>query len=245
MSAAGSRRLLVVGASSGIGRATVEIAAERGWRVAAAARRAHLLDGLADETGAVPITADVTEEAQCRDLVGQAVEVLGGLDALVYAAGTVPLQPLADAGPELWRRVLDTNLVGAALVTRACLPHLIAGGRVVYLSSDSVGRPFPGLVPYAASKAGLEEMVRGWRAEHPDVGFTVAVVGPTLTGMADGWDPDAAAGAFARWKADGYLAEQPDPLPASAVAETVLGALALDPPAETIRVVRPAAGDHP
>lgn len=233
-----AQRLLVVGASSGIGRATVAFAAERGWKVAAAARRVHLLDELAEETGATPVVADVTDETACRVLVEEAVTGLGGLDALVYAAGVVPLRPLTEADADLWRVTLDTNLIGATQVTAAALPHLEkVNGKVVFLSSDSVGEPFPGLVPYAASKAALEETARGWRAEHPAVSFTVAVVGPTLTSMADAWDPEDAAAAFARWKAEGYLNEQPDAQPASGVAEAVVGVLDADEPPASLRIV--------
>lgn len=231
-------RLLVVGASSGIGRATVEAATGTGWTVAAAARREHLLDELHRDTGAVPITADVTDGAACYALVERAVDALGGLDALVYAAGVVPLRALAEADADLWRSTLDTNLVGAALVTAAALTHLTeVNGRVVFLSSDSVGEPFPGLVPYAASKAALEETARGWRAEHPAVSFTVAVVGPTLTGMADGWDRDDAANAFTRWNVEGYLNGQPDAQPVSKVAEAVVGVLDAEEPPASLRIV--------
>ncbi len=238
MSSSESRRLLVVGASSGIGRATVEVATDAGWKVAAVARRKALLDELAEETGATPVVADVTNESACRVLVEEAVAELGGLDAVVYAAGVVPLRPLAAADADLWRATLDTNLVGAAQVTAAALPHLEkVNGKVVFLSSDSVGEPFPGLVPYAASKAALEETARGWRAEHPAVSFTVAVVGPTLTGMADAWDPEEATAAFARWKAEGYLNEQPAAQPASGVAEAVVGVLDADEPPASLRIV--------
>lgn len=103
MSATEPRRLLVVGASSGIGRALAQAATAEGWKVAAAARREALLDELADETGSVAIRADVTDETQCHGLVERAVEALGGLDALVYTAGTVPLQP----PPEAVRIVAD------------------------------------------------------------------------------------------------------------------------------------------
>jgi NAD(P)-dependent dehydrogenase (short-subunit alcohol dehydrogenase family) len=90
-----------------------------------------------------------------------------------------PLSPLVDAHANLWLDVLSTNLVGASLVCCSVLGHLReGGGRAVLLGSSSVGRPFPGLVPYAASKAALEELIRGWRAGNPDVLFT-SLVGPT------------------------------------------------------------------
>lgn len=221
------RRLLVVGASSGIGRCVAAGAAGAGWRVAAVARRADRLERLAaTHAGVTAVPADVRHPDACRWLVEAAVVALDGIDAMVYAAGIVPLKPLTAVDAPTWQAVLETNLVGASLVTAAAVPHLEhEGGRAVYFSSDSVGRPLPGLVPYAASKAGLEELVRGWRAEHPAVGFTTVVVGPTLTGMADGWDPEIAAEAFERWQREGYAQGRPSPQPPERVAQAVLEAL--------------------
>lgn len=210
------RRVLVVGASSGIGREVGLQAAGAGAAVAFAARRRELLDeivrGCAGE--AVAIGCDVRVPDECEELVDTAIGALGGLDTLVYAAGTSPLAPLRRADANLWHLVVETNLVGAVLVTAATLPHLLsAAGRAIYLSSSSVGRPWPGLVPYAVTKAGLEEFVRGLRAEHPDLRVSRVVVGPTRTGFADGWDATLATEMFPVWSAGGYL-------PATTVALT-------------------------
>ncbi len=194
-------RALVVGASSGIGRAVVVAMAAAGAGVVAASRRR------VDDLPCVWVGGDVRQEGACEALVNRAVATLGGLDALVYAAGVAPLGPAAALGAGEWHDVLATNVVGAALVTAAALPALgDAGGRAAYLSSDSVVRPRPGLVPYASSKAALEALVRGWRAECPAVGFSIVRVGPTLTPFADGWDPGLLAAYMDRWSAAGYQA---------------------------------------
>ncbi|HLG01937.1 MAG TPA: SDR family oxidoreductase [Acidimicrobiia bacterium] len=233
------RRLLVVGASSGIGRAVAAAAADDGWRVAAAARRADRLEELAASRKRITaVPADVRNAHACRWLVEAAVVALDGLDAIVYAAGVVPLRPLTAVDAPTWKSVLDTNLVGASLVTAAAIPHLSErGGHAIYLSSDSVGRPLPGLVPYAASKAGLEETVRGWRAEHPEVKFTTLVVGPTVTGMADGWDQAEMQSAFDRWARDGYAQGRPDPQSPEVVAKSVVELLDDPDPPATARAV--------
>lgn len=214
-------------------------AADDGWRVAAAARRADRLEELAASRKRITaVPADVRNAHACRWLVDAAVVALDGLDAVVYAAGVVPLRPLTAVDAPTWKSVLDTNLVGASLVTAAAIPHLAErNGRAVYLSSDSVGRPLPGLVPYAASKAGLEETVRGWRAEHPDLKFTTLVVGPTVTGMADGWDRDEMQSAFDRWARDGYAQGRPDPQSPEVVAKSVLELLDDPDPPATARAV--------
>jgi NAD(P)-dependent dehydrogenase (short-subunit alcohol dehydrogenase family) len=83
----------------------------------------------------------------------------------------------------------------------------------VLLGSSAVGRPYPGLVPYAAAKAGLHELARGLRAEYPWLRVSTFMVGPTITGFADGWDPTVAAEMFGRWAAEDYpctLASTPE-----------------------------------
>ena len=75
---------------------------------------------------------------------------------------------------EEWRAVLDTNLIGASLVTAAAIPALrTSGGRALYVSSYSVRQCLPGLALYRVSKVGLDALIEGWRMEHPDVRFTL------------------------------------------------------------------------
>lgn len=204
---------LVVGASSGIGRATVACLAQRGVPVVAAARRGQLLEELAEahEPLVAAHPCDAADAEACAATVARAVswshEHGTTLRTVVYAAGTAPLAPVADTDAEQWRHVLGVNLVGAAMVTRAALGHLrtVPGASLVLLSSHSVGRPWPGLVPYAASKAGLVELARGLRAEEPAVRVVVVNVGNTITGFADGWDPELLVQASEAWVAGGYL----------------------------------------
>jgi len=202
-----SFRILVVGASSGIGRAVGVQAARAGADVALAARRTDRLDHAVEAAGgrSFAIACDVRDERQCADAVDRAAERFGGLDAVVYAAGTSPLVRTADADGELWRTLFETNVVGAALVARAAMPHLESGGgRLVLLGSSSVGRPYPGLVAYASSKAALHEMARGLRNEYPWLRLTTFIVGPTMTEFADSWDPELAGEMFSRWSVEGY-----------------------------------------
>lgn len=211
-------RTVVVGASSGLGRSIAVGLGQRGATVALLARRHDRLVDAAREAGpgAVAIVCDVTDEAGCRSAVDEAAGALGGIDALVYATGVGPLGKLVDMGAEDWRRTLDTNLVGAALVTAAAIPHLEAsGGTAAYLSSVSGGSvtpPWPGLGVYGVSKAALESMVEAWRSEHPGVAFTRVVVGDcaggegaSATEFANQWDWDVAAEFHPVWAARNYL----------------------------------------
>ena len=211
-------RTVVVGASSGLGRCIGVGLARRGAHVALLARRRERLHDAVGEagSGALAIECDVVDAKSCASAIGEAAERLGGIDALVYATGIGPLARLVDTDADTWRRVFDTNVTGAALVTTAALEHLVASqGTAVYLSSVSASMtpPWPGLGAYAVSKAALDKLVEAWRAERPDVGFTRLVVGDcaggegdSMTGFANDWDPDLAAELGMDWVARKYIA---------------------------------------
>ena len=210
-------RAVVVGASSGLGRCLAVGLGQRGADLALLARRVDRLAGAAEEIGpgTLSIGCDVTDEASCREAVDEAAAGLGGIDAVVYAPGIGPLKKLADTDQETWRRVFDTNVIGASLVTAVALPHLQASkGAIAYLSSVSASMtpPWPGLGAYAVSKAALDKLVEAWRNEHPQVGFTRVVVGDcgggegdSMTGFPAEWDHELASEVFPTWIERGYL----------------------------------------
>ncbi len=181
------------------------------------ARRRARLDAAAAEAGAraVAVACDVTDASSVATAVDEAAAELGGIDGLVYTPAIGPLARLVDVDADTWRRVFDTNVTGAALVTAAAIPHLTAsGGHAVYLSSVSASQtaPWPGLGAYAVSKAALDKLVEAWRAEHPTIGFTRCVVGDcaggegdSLTGFADDWDWDLAGELHPIWTARGLI----------------------------------------
>jgi NAD(P)-dependent dehydrogenase (short-subunit alcohol dehydrogenase family) len=209
---------VVIGASSGLGRCIGIGLAKRGADVALLARRKEKLDTAVDEAGgrAVAVACDVTDPASCRSSIDEAARHLGGIDALVYTPALGVLAAIEDVDADTWRRVFDTNVTGAAVVTAAALPHLRASaGRAVYLSSVSASEtaPWPGLGSYAVSKAALDKLVQAWRVEHPDVGFTRVVVGDCGGGEGDGgtqftagWDPDLAVKYGTGWFEKGLIA---------------------------------------
>jgi NAD(P)-dependent dehydrogenase (short-subunit alcohol dehydrogenase family) len=210
-------RTIVVGASSGLGRSIATGLGQRGATVALLARR---LDRLADAAreagpGAVAIACDVTDDSSCHAAIDEAADRLGGIDALVYATGIGPLGHLVDITGETWRRTFATNVIGAALVTAAAIPHLTESrGVAAYLSSVSASftPPWPGLGAYATSKAALDTLVEAWRSEHPAVGFTRVIVGDcaggegaSATEFANEWDWEVAADFYPIWEARNYL----------------------------------------
>jgi NAD(P)-dependent dehydrogenase (short-subunit alcohol dehydrogenase family) len=221
------RRVLVVGASAGIGRVIGQRLCAAGAHVAFASRRKEICEEAAKEAGgtAVGLGCDVVEEDQCRELVASTVERLGGLDDVVFSTGAISLVALDTADAAWWRRTFDTNVLGAALITKYSLPHLKEGpGSVVYLSSvSSLGPAWPGIGVYTATKAALNRMVDTWRVEHPEVGFTRIFVGPT-TDAATGTEMDASAFEhMLRWAALGVASGAMDtPAAVSEAVELVL-----------------------
>jgi NAD(P)-dependent dehydrogenase (short-subunit alcohol dehydrogenase family) len=212
-------RTVVVGASSGLGRCIGVGLTKRGAQTALLARRLERLEAAAKEAGpgTLALACDVTDTDSCRSAVNEAAERLGGIDALVYTPAIGPLARLVDTDAETWRRVFDTNVIGAALVTTAALPHLTASnGVALYLSSVSASLtpPWPGLGAYAVSKAALEKLIEAWRAEHPSVGFTRVIVGDcaggegdSMTGFANEWDPELFMQFHSHWAQRKYLSD--------------------------------------
>jgi NADP-dependent 3-hydroxy acid dehydrogenase YdfG len=127
MGALDGRRVVVTGASSGIGAAIVRAAADAGARVGLLARRADRLTALAGEVGGAAAVADVTDATAVTAAVDELADGLGGIDAVVAAAGTMHLGAMGETDPERWREVFDVNVHGLLATARAALPHLDDG----------------------------------------------------------------------------------------------------------------------
>lgn len=180
-------RVVVVGASSGLGRCLGVGLARRGARVALLARRLDRLERAAAEAGAdaTAIACDVTDEESVAAAIDRAATALGGIDGVVYCTAVMTVDALRDVGADRWQAAFATNVTGAASVTASVLPHLQAsGGTAVYFSSVSASltQPWPMIGAYAATKAALDKMVEAWRVEHPEVGFTRMSVGDCAGG---------------------------------------------------------------
>jgi NAD(P)-dependent dehydrogenase (short-subunit alcohol dehydrogenase family) len=210
-------RAVVVGASSGLGRCIGVGLAHRGADVALLARREERLASAAADAGptAVAVRCDVTDPDSCRTAVEQAADKLGGIDAVVYAAGVGHLTRLVDADKQTWHAAFDTNVIGANSITAAALPHLERSrGVAAYLSSISASQtpPWPGLGVYLTSKAALDKLVEAWRAEHPTVGFTRIIVGDcaggegeSMTEFPNNWDAELATEFGTEWFNRGFI----------------------------------------
>ncbi len=181
-------RILVTGASQGIGRALALAAAGRGMKVLAAARSAPLLDELAREARAgggelQTVQADVASPDDRRRMAEAAVRHYGGLDVLVNNAGIGATGHFADVSPERLRSIMEVNFFGLTETTRVCLPLLRQGvtPAIVNVSSIAGKRGLPARSEYSASKFAVQGFSEALRAELDKDGIDVLVVCPGLT----------------------------------------------------------------
>lgn len=229
------KRLLVVGASSGLGEASARAAASEGARVCFAARRIERIETAAREAGneSLALPCDVREESSCRAVVASAVAAMDGLDGVVYAPGVATFGPIEAIDAVAWRRVLETNLIGPSLILNAAIGHLEASrGKVVLISSIVIddSPPRPEQAAYVVSKVALEALIKAWQTEHRGVGFTSIASGEVRTEFGRDQDLEKLAPIVRRWQERDYLYGRA--MDVSAVAEQVVNALCAK---ETIR----------
>jgi NAD(P)-dependent dehydrogenase (short-subunit alcohol dehydrogenase family) len=196
-----SARILVVGASAGIGQAFAHHAAALGAEVCVTARRA---DKLAELEGCRAITADITDPDDCRRVVAEAVEHLGAIDLVFHSAGAGTMTRIEEPDAEAWAHLYAVNVIGPTVITAAALPHLAPDGLVTFLSSESTGETRWGMSAYTATKSALDATIRSWRLEHPERRFQRIVMGATMpTDFGNTFGEAVLTTAFDRWAAAG------------------------------------------
>lgn len=193
------RRVLVTGASRGIGRALAKGLADAGASVALAGRtRADLEAAVAELRGAggsaFAVELDVSSVEGCRHGVAAGVQALGGLDVLINNAGVEEVRPSLEIDEALWDRIVDTNLKGAFFCAQAAAKHMPSGSAIVNLCSLTSGVGVPTAVPYGSSKTGLLGMTRALAAEWAPLGIRVNGIAPGYfrTAMTEVFYQDAA-----------------------------------------------------
>ena len=188
--------VLITGASTGIGEAGAVELARRGFRVFAGVRKEADGDRLkAQSSNIVPLLLDVTDAGQiaaAADAVGRAVGERG-LAGLVNNAGIVVAGPIEILPLDVWRRQLETNVIGQVAVMQAMMPLLRkARGRIVNISSVNGRIAAPYMAPYAASKHALEAISNALRSELRAWGIRVSIIAPGATSTPI-WDKSLAA----------------------------------------------------
>ncbi len=159
-----NRKVIVTGASSGIGLDAARLLHEAGAEVCLVARRGELLAEAVDELGdrAWWHACDVSDAAQVAGLAAAVKDRWGVADGLVNNAGIAPMATLEQTDPETWDKVFEVNVRGPYLLCRALGPLLKSGKNpaVVNISSSLADRAIPGMIAYNASKAALNHMTR-------------------------------------------------------------------------------------
>ena len=181
------RVVLITGAAGGMGSVLVERFLANGDTVIATDTKddtlAKLRGGRDAAAKLVTAAADISKEDDCDRLAAVARDEAGRVDVLINCAGFFPITPFEEMSPDEWRQVIDINLTGVFLLTRAALP-LMKGrgwGRIINFGSASVFEGVSGQAHYVAAKAGLVGLARSLAREVGEYGITVNILTPGLT----------------------------------------------------------------
>jgi len=179
---------LVTGASSGIGEATAVALAQAGAVVAVAARRADRLAGLVariEAAGgkALALTGDMAKQEDAVGVVDETVRLLGRIDILINSAGIMESGGIEGADLDLYRKVIDINLLGTVYTSRAAIPHMLKQGvgDIVTISSLAGRKGGPMTNAYSASKHAVNSMTDAMRQELGDRNIRVSILMPGAT----------------------------------------------------------------
>jgi NAD(P)-dependent dehydrogenase (short-subunit alcohol dehydrogenase family) len=171
--------VVVTGGASGIGKACAEVLVAEGRDVVLWDLSPAVTD-VAAALGMTGIALDVTDESAVAAAVDQSVAVLGVVDGLVHAAGTVSVDPIGELTAELWNKVMNVNLLAFALITQALLPSLRQSSNASVVGISSIeGLVGQGAIPsYCASKAGLLGLTRSMADQFGPEGIRFNAVCP-------------------------------------------------------------------
>jgi short-subunit dehydrogenase len=182
------RRILITGASSGIGKALAQQLAPLGARLVLAARSEDKLNALADSLpgpreNILVASADITTEEDRQRLLDRAVERFGGLDVLINNAGIASWAHFADSTEELMRQIMEVNFFAPAELIRKAIPILVNGAQpaIVNVASMCGRRAMPAWSEYSASKYALCGLTEALRGELARFDIDILLIVPGLT----------------------------------------------------------------
>jgi NADP-dependent 3-hydroxy acid dehydrogenase YdfG len=244
-----SRRVVVTGASSGIGAATVRLFRERGWEVVGVARREDRLRELADETGAEVFVADVTRQDDV-DALRDHLAATGPVHALVNnAGGAKGLDSVETSAIEDWEWMFEVNVLGTKRMVSALLPLLRAGAAesghadILNLTSIAGHTAYVGGGGYNAAKFAQHALTEVLRLELNGEPIRVVEVAP---GMVATEEFSLVRFGGDKAKRDAVYEDVPEPLSAEDIAETIVHALELPRHVDLdLIVVKPVAQAAP
>lgn len=181
------RVVVITGAAGGIGAVLVDRFLANGDTVIGMGRHSETLEALRQERNTgnrlIVVAGDISKEADCAKLASVAREHGGRIDVLVNCAGYFPITPFADLSTEEWRAIIDINLTGVFLMTKAVLPLMKdrGWGRIINIGSGSVYEGVPMQTHYVSAKAGVIGLTKCLARELGAYGITVNIVTPGLT----------------------------------------------------------------
>jgi short-subunit dehydrogenase len=220
------RRVLITGASRGIGESLARAFAGEGATVALVARTKDAIRSLADELGGSAHPADLSDPTLVATLIGQVEDEAGPIDVLVNNAGVGVPTAFTDAPDDDLRQVTQVNYLSPAELCRQAIPRMLehGGGHIVNVSSLAGCGVLPGLVSYCASKAALSHFTAGLRADLRGLPIrtTLVELGPIPTEMlAHTHDYEPTAAAFRRLYRVHFTVDVPREKVADEVVEAV------------------------
>ncbi len=174
-------KVLVTGGSSGIGYATAQLLRDRGADVAICGRKADAVEQAASELGAIGIVADVSSEDDVVRMVQRVITELGGYNVLINNAGFGSWAPLVETKADDFRRVWETNVLGAMLVARESARHFVSKntGNIVNIASTAGKKGGVGGSIYASTKFAVNGLTESWRMELRKNNIRVMQVNPS------------------------------------------------------------------
>jgi NADP-dependent 3-hydroxy acid dehydrogenase YdfG len=202
-------RIVLLGASSGMGRSFGIHAIRAGADVLLCGRRLEKLEELASEAGGgKPLSVDIDDDSSIERL-GETISTFGPVDGVLSTIGTAHLKRVEHTTQSDWASTMRTNVIGVNCAISAMLPSLRDGALVVAMSSEAAGSPRWAMTAYGASKAALEVSFAGWRLEYPRLRFGTVVVGATMpTDFARAFDGELLGTAMEVWTAHGQFQER-------------------------------------
>lgn len=183
---------IVTGGGTGIGKGIARALALEGAAVVIASRNSAVLEATAEEVReeggqVVAVGADVTDEAQVETLFSEADRRFGRLDLLVNNSGAFEFAPIDELTLDQWRTLVDVNMTGVFLCTRAALRRMKqqGGGRIINIGSISATKPREGQAAYGATKAAVISLTRATALEGRPHGISAGCINPGLVDVSE------------------------------------------------------------
>jgi NAD(P)-dependent dehydrogenase (short-subunit alcohol dehydrogenase family) len=223
------RKVVITGASSGIGRATASRFGSDGWDVCVNARRA---DRLGELVRTLPpgdhlvCPGDYSDPAVSEAMDKTLRERWGRVDVLVNCAGVSQSAHVIDASMDNWRKPFDTMLEGGVRMTRVCVPLMTGGGRIVHITSIHGERAESGSSAYAMAKAALNQFCRGLAVELAPRNILVNAIAPGFIDTEMSIGPDGISELETEWFRKNYVEGQHLPLRRAGRPEEIAGVAA-------------------